>query len=252
MSWVSESWEDQLEDDEPVLDSWDMDSDDEKAKEEKKPAPKPAPKTAKPAKAGKKKTADKKLLDIDLVDEKTKKEMLKEAELNSDLNNAADLFGGLGIANEHPRAKAVAAEQASKGSAPKLDKNTPISAHPLFEVETKQDYERLRKAISPALTDLAKKSQLHYSTSLAIDLIRDLCGPMSVENTRKVVSTLNAMITQKVKEERQARLAKTGGTSTGGAGKKKAKGQVNIGSSFKKDNYDDFLPDDDLGDDDFM
>ncbi|KAH3670662.1 hypothetical protein OGAPHI_001177 [Ogataea philodendri] len=256
MSWVTESWEDQLEDDEPVLDSWDVDSEEERAKEAEKKAAaakKTVTKAPKAVKGGKKKTAEKSALEIDLVDEKTRREMLKEAELNSDLNNAADLFGGLGVANEHPRAKALAAEQAAKAAAPKLDKDTPLTALPIFDVETKQDYEKLRKAVSPALTNLAKKSQLHYSTSLAVDLIRDLCGPMSVENTRKVVSTLNAMITQKVKEERQARLAKTGGTSTGGAGKKKVKGQVNIGSSFKKDNYDDLLPgDDDFGDDDFM
>ncbi|GME84736.1 unnamed protein product [[Candida] boidinii] len=61
------------------------------------------------------------------------------------------------------------------------------------------------------------------------------------------------MITKKAKEERQLRLSKTGGTSTGGAGKKKIKGQVNVGASFKKDNIDDFIGgDDDFGDDDFI
>ncbi|GME93856.1 unnamed protein product [Ambrosiozyma monospora] len=181
--------------------------------------------------------------------------MLKEAQLNSDLNNAADLFGGLGVADvsEHPRARALAKEREEKEKELKLTKDTPLNAHPIFDVETKQDYEKLRKTLSSTLTPLAKKSPLQYSNNLTIDLVRDLCGPLTLEQTRKVVSTLNALVTQKTKEERQARLKKTGGTSTGGAGKKKVKGTVNVGSAFKKDNYDDYLGgDDDFGDDDFM
>ena len=63
------------------------------------------------------------------------------------------------------------------------------------------------------------------------------------------------LIKDKEREERQARLARVkGGTSTGGAGKKKAKAKTNLGGAFKKDN--DFDMDDmnydNFGDDDFM
>ncbi|ODV82751.1 hypothetical protein CANARDRAFT_204606, partial [[Candida] arabinofermentans NRRL YB-2248] len=243
------SWDDDFtaDDDKPVLEAWDAESDDEK-----KTAAKPAAKKVTPApkKAIKGKKGEKKLMEIDTLDAKTRAELIKEAELNSDLNNAADLFEGLGVANEHPRAKQLLAEQNAKLREPTLSKDSPLTAHPIFDVETKPEYEKLRKALSATLTDLAKKSQMNYSSSLAIDLIRDLCVPLNTEQTRKVVSTLNAMVTQKAKEERLARIAKTGGTATGGAGKKKVKGTVNLGGGFKKE-VDDFQQDD-FDDDDFM
>lgn len=186
------------------------------------------------------------------MDEKTRKELIKQAELESDLNNAADLFGGLGV-NEHPRERAAKAAAAKAAAEPTINADTPITAHPLFKPETKQDYEKLRKALSPALTKLNDQSPLNYSSALAIDLIRDLTKPLSTENIRKVISTLQVISKEKEKAERLARLSKAGGTATGGAGKKKAKaGRPNLGGAFKKDadvvvdNYDDF------GEDDFM
>lgn len=246
------SWEDDEE--EPVLESWD-------AEEEVKP------KKAEPKKAGsaatKKHTATTKKaatmaatnpgLNIDNVDEKTRKEMIRQAELNSDLNNAADLFGGLGVAediNAHPREKLNQKLAAEKALAPVLTKDTPIDSHPLFQPTNKQEFEKLRKSLAPAITKLSKDSLLNYSSGLAIDLIRDISQPLNVEQVRKAISTLNIILKEKEKAERQARLAKAGGTSTGGAGKKKAKpaARPNVDSGFKKD-LDDY---DDFADDDFM
>lgn len=180
--------------------------------------------------------------------------MLKEAEINSDLNNAADLFGSLGVA-DHPRARAAALEEANKKPSLTLSIDTPLNVHPLFNPTTKQDYEKLRKTLGAEMKQLSNNSHLFYANGLAIDLTRDICEPLSVEQIRKVISTLNSLVTKKVKEERQNRLAKTGGTSLGGAGKKKVKNAVvNTGpASFKKDNLDDFMGGDgDLSDDDFM
>lgn len=247
------SWEDEAVDDDPVLESWDVDSDEEREKEKAKKNELAALKSAQKAKLeAKKKGKEKTLLEIDLVDEKTRKEMLRKQELDADLNNAADLFDGLGVA-DHPRARAAAN---SSGSAVlKLSADTPLTAHPLFSPTSKADYEKLRKALGSTMKELSEKSTLFYANSLAIDLTRDICEPLSIEQIRKVISTLNALVTQKVKEERTNRLKKTGGTSLGGAGKKKVKtAQVNTGpSSFKKDNLDDFMGGDDgLSDDDFM
>lgn len=247
---VTGSWEDEVDDDEPILESWDVDSDEEREKNAaKKKAEEEEKKKRAEAKAAKNKKKEKTLFEIDLVDEKTRKEMLRRAEVDADLNNAADLFGGLGVA-DHPRARAAANEP----KALRLNADTPLTAHPLFNPTTKQDFEKLRKVLGTTLTDLAKTSQLFYANSLAIDLARDLCEPLTTEQTRKVISTLNALVTKKVKEERQSRLSKTGGTSLGGAGKKKAKaGNVNTGpANFKKDNLDEFMGGDDLSDDDFM
>lgn len=249
---VMASWDDEFnagDDEEPILDSWD-------AEEKPKPKAKPAAKKADPKK--KKDASTKVLLEIDTLDEKTRKELLKKAELESDLNNAADLFGGLGVAEEHPRARALRKEQElsalSKPAA--LTKDTPIESHPLFEGETKADYQELRKALSTAITSMHEKSSLNYSSALAIDLIRDISKPMSIESIRQTVATLNVLIKEKERQERQARLAKVrGGTATGGAGKKKAKAaRPNLGGAFKKDQEFDMgsADFDNFGEDDFM
>lgn len=253
---ASASWEDGVEDDEAVLESWDIDSDEEREKEKKKKEELAALKAAQKAKLdAKKNKGSKTLLEIDLVDEKTRKEMLRKQEIDADLNNAADLFDGLGVA-DHPRARANANNnQLNGGGALKLTVDTPLAAHPLFAPTNKADFEKLRKTLGSTLHEISEKSSLFYANSLAIDLARDVCEPLTVEQIRKVISTLNAMVTKKIKDERNNRLKKTGGTALGGAGKKKAKtALVNTGpASFKKDNMDDFMPDDDgLSDDDFM
>ncbi|AET39731.1 translation initiation factor eIF3 core subunit j Ecym_4711 [Eremothecium cymbalariae DBVPG len=229
---IVESWDDDFRDDgeEALLESWDA---------EEKEVSKPKKKAVTVNKE--RKSVDKVLLDIDTLDEKTRKELLRKAELDSDLNNAADLFGGLGVAEEHPRARALRKEQDLEESLSKpagFTKQTPFETHPLFvELETKADYQELRKALSSAITGVAKKSQLNYSSALAIDLIRDVAKPLSIESIKQSVATLNLLIREKEKQERQARLSKVkGGTATGGAGKKKAKtARPNLGGAFKKD-----------------
>lgn len=247
------SWEDGIEDDEPVLDSWDVDSDEEREKEKAKKAELEAKKAEQRAKQAAKKngTKEKTLMEIDLVDEKTRRDMLKQAELNADLNHAADLFDGLGV-NDHPRSRATN----NTDNVLKLSAETPLTAHPLFTPTTKPEFEKLRKALGSTLQGIAEKSSLFYANALAIDLARDISEPLTVEQLRKLIATLNTMVTKKVKDERLNRLKKTGGTSLGGAGKKKVKtAQVNTGpASFRKDNLDDFIggDDDGLSDDDFM
>ena len=247
---LMDSWDAEIGDDEPVMQSWDAEE------EEKKPAPKPKKEQPKKVKKGKESSAERALLDIDTLDEKTRKELIKKAEMESDLNNAADLFAGLGVAEEHPRARALQKEQEEQAlKRPAFTKDTPIETHPLFNAETKREYQDLRKALTAAITPMNKKSPLNYSSSLAIDLIRDVAKPMSIESIRQTVATLNVLIKDKEREERQARLARVrGGTATGGAGKKKVKGKTNLGGAFKKDqDFDLDGPDDfEFGDDDFM
>lgn len=252
------SWEEDAED-EPVMDSWDVDEEEE-ARKKQEADKKKAELKKKQEDAKAKKLAAKSgkqlLLEIDTVDEKTRREMLRKMELLADLNNAADLFGGLGVAgddaldqdalNAHPR------ERLQAQRAPALTADTPLTQHPLFQASSKQEFEKLRKTLGPVLAGLAEVSLLNYSSSLAIDLVRDLVQPLSVESLRKVISTLNVIQKDKERQERQARLQKSGGTATGGAGKKKAKPAVktNVNNpGFKKDTFDDY---DDFGDDDFM
>lgn len=263
------SWEDEGNDD-PLLESWDIDEEEvarkKKEEEAKKKAEKEALKQKQQEAKNKKlsyKSGEKKLLDIDLIDEETRQELLRKAQVTSDLNNAADLFGGLGVANdedfdvnEHPReraAKLAAAKQAAKPATPRLTRDSPLEMHPLFQPTDKAEYEKLRKALATSLQQLAEDSPLNYSSALGIDLIRDAAQPLSLENVRKVISTLNVIVKDKERAERQARLKKAGGTATGGAGKKKAKPamKTNVSDMYKKDAVggDDF---DDFEDDDFM
>ncbi|SCU85654.1 LADA_0D08812g1_1 [Lachancea dasiensis] len=255
---VAASWDDEFgaadDDDELVLDSWDAEPTEEPAKKDSKKAGASGKKDDK-----KKANGDKVLLEIDTLDEKTRKEILKQAEVQADLNNAAELFEGLGVADEHPRAKALRKQQEQESllRPASFTKETPIESHPLFtSAETKMDFQDLRRALATAVTSMNEKSQLNYASGLAIDLIRDVASPMSIESIRQTVATLNVLMKEKERQERQARLAKVrGGTATGGAGKKKAKAaKANLGGAFKKDQ--DFDLDnadfDGFAEDDFM
>ncbi|CCD25257.1 translation initiation factor eIF3 core subunit j NDAI_0E04400 [Naumovozyma dairenensis CBS 421] len=246
-----ESWD---AEEEPIMESWDAEV---VPKEETKPKSKASTSGTK-NKNGKKSKETTPGIALDALDPKMRRELLKKAELESDLSNAADLLGSLDLAEEHPRARQLKEQQEAAllmMSQPVLTKETEFDVHPLFQAETKKDYQDLRKALSKSIVKMHDKSPLNYSSSLAIDLIRDVAKPMSIESIRQTVATLNVLIKEKEKEERQARLARVrGGTATGGAGKKKAKVKTNLGGAFKKDqdfdlddmNYDNF------GDDDFM
>lgn len=252
---LMDSWD--AADDAPIMDSWDAEETTatKPAAAKKETTPKPSKKKAAAAKA-KAGAAKNAMLDIDELDEKTRKELIKKAEMDSDLNNAADLFEGLGVAEKHPRELAAERAQAALLQSAVMTRNTPFEEHPMIaNAESKKDYQDLRTALATAIIPLSEKSALNYSSALTIDLIKDIAKPMSIESIRQTVATLNVLIKTKEKEERQARLAKVrGGTATGGAGKKKAKGKTNLGGAFKKDNDFDLDSNDygDFGDDDFM
>ena len=247
------SWEDEAED-EPVVESCEIDKEEEAARTKEADNKRKAELKKKQDEAKAKKLALKApqaLLDIDLVDEETRKEMLRKAELVADLNNAADLFGGLGVANDKLEDVLISHPKDQRGAPkkPAFNKDTPLDEHPLFQPVNKGEFEKLRKTLGPILTNLAEDSLMNYSSSLAVDLIRDLVHPLSTETLRKVISTLNVVQKDKEKQERMARLLKSGGTATGGAGKKKAKPAVRSNFNdmgFKKDDLDDY---DDFGDD---
>lgn len=264
MSWDDEDFEVSVVTDEPILESWDDDfAEDEDLLAAKKPEPKPvaaSTKAKKPAKKSNIKEGEV-LLEIDTLDPKTRADMMKKAELASDLEHATDLFEGLGVSHEHPMAKATEAELTGDSLLKRatFTKDTPIETHPLFtQCESKKDWENLRKALSQAVVSMNDVSSLNYSSLLAIDLIRDVAKPLSVEQIRQTIATLTVFMKDKERKERQARLAKVkGGTASGGAGKKKAKGgNANLGGAMKKNqDFDMSAMDDtfnDFGEDDFM
>ncbi|KAF5096779.1 hypothetical protein D0Z03_001551 [Geotrichum reessii] len=237
-SALKASWDD--EEDEAVLDDWEAALDDDEDKPAVKPVAKAPKKVSIAQKIKEREQKDREERESAAVknlaeeDSKAKKERLRKAELDADLNNAADLIGDINI---HPRAaklekeKAEAAAKAAAGPAK-------LSDFQIFHPVNKTEFENLRKTLTPILTDLNQVSAMHYS-NFATDLSRDVCKPLSVDQIRKVVATLNALVSEKLRQERANRG-------------KKAKPQVK-GISMKVDdakdmtNYDDF--DDDL---DFM
>lgn len=265
MSWDDEDFEVNVNTAEPILESWDDDFADDVdilAKKADTPEPKKAAPASDKAKAAKKKGGKKDeevLLEIDTLDPKTRADMMKKAELAADLNNAADLFEGLGVSHDHPKAKFTEKDfESSLMKKATFTKDTPIETHPLFtQCETKKDWENLRKALSQAVTSMSEVSALNYSSLLAIDLIRDVAKPLPIEQIRQTIATLTVFMKEKERKERQARLARVkGGTASGGAGKKKAKGgNANMGAMKKSSEFDMSAMDDtfdDFGEDDFM
>ncbi|CCE64349.1 hypothetical protein TPHA_0H01430 [Tetrapisispora phaffii CBS 4417] len=259
------SWDDDFvagnDDDTVLMESWDAEEtiEEKKQKEAELKRQEQLLKTQETAnkKNKNKSSTDQVLMEIDTLDDATRKELIKKAELESDLNNAAELFGSLGVAEEHPRALAARKEKELEAmmKPASLTRDTPLESHPIFNAESKKEFQDLRKAISAAVTPLNEVSSLNYSSSLAIDLIRDVANPMSVESIRQTIATLNVLMKDKERQERQARLARVkGGTATGGAGKKKIKGKTNLGGAFKKDQDFSLETEDfgDFGDDDFM
>lgn len=179
---------------------------------------------------------------------KISKEDLRRIEIKSDLSNVNDLFGikdnqdDLELSESFDRDKFDEKVEITMSN---LISNITLDKLPLFHPETKQDYEKLRKNVSLELVKLFDKSMLNYSSSLAIDLIRDIAKPLSVENLRKIISTLNLLIKDKEKLIKELRMQKTGGTSLGGAGKKKVKPSARLNTGPKKDTYD-LLSEDDF------
>ncbi|ANB11634.1 Hcr1p [Sugiyamaella lignohabitans] len=166
-------------------------------------------------------------------DAAAKKERLRKAEVDSDLNNAAALFGAVDI---HPRAAATAnANAAAAASAATPGKLSDLT---IFKPNTKAEFDALRKTLVPILTDLSEKSTLQFANFIT-DFVRDVCKPLTSDQARKVTSTLNALTNDKQREERASR------------GKKKPK-PIAKDTSLKIDAKKDTTNYDEFDDDDFM
>lgn len=229
-SALKASWDDEIEGD--ALDSWENASDDDEPKAAAAPT-----RQRVPLKQKLKEKEEKERLELEAnalalkeEDSAAKKERLKQVEQSNDMDNLADLMGG---ADVHPRSKQTSKVAAAVATPAKL------SDFQVFHPSTKQEFETLRKTIVPILSDTAPASNLHYS-NLVTDIARDLCKPLNQDQIRKIVSTLNAVISDKQRAERANRG-------------KKPKAQLKAASAKKEDKLDTTnYEDDDLDDDDFM
>ncbi|ODQ67038.1 translation initiation factor eIF3 subunit [Nadsonia fulvescens var. elongata DSM 6958] len=240
----SGNWDDE-EEEAPILDSWETADDD--FLEEKKEAPKPAPKKKVPlaVKIAEREAQLQKEKELELAknaefDEtpEQRRERLKQAELESDLSNANDLFGDLSVIDDRKglsaQTEATNAAAAAKAAAKPVD----IAELALFNPETKKDFEVLLKTLTPVITKMAEKSGLLYSNFI-IDLTRDISKPMRVDQIRKASSTINAYASQKDREEKSAlKKKKKPGLSQASA---KTAHSVDTTSYGGYDDFDDFM-----------
>ncbi|VVT46405.1 uncharacterized protein SAPINGB_P001197 [Magnusiomyces paraingens] len=231
-SALKASWDDEIEGD--ALDSWEnaLDEDDEDNKP-KAPTHKRVPLKQKLKEKEEKERLEleAKALNLKEEDAQAKKERLKQVEQDNDMANLADLMGGADI---HPRARANANKEAV-AAAPLPSK---LSDFQVFHPSTKPEFETLRKTLVPILSDLNKVSNVHYA-NLVTDITRDLSKTLSQDQIRKIISTLNAVASEKQRAERANRG-------------KKPKAQLKSSSAKMEDKLDTTNYDDGLDDDDFM
>ncbi|KAJ3271494.1 Eukaryotic translation initiation factor 3 subunit J [Terramyces sp. JEL0728] len=176
---VASKWDDEDADDD-VKDSWDADSDEDK----------PKPKVAAPVKKKKtlaQKIAEKKELEeqealarqAELEEtEQQKKERLAKSVMESDLENARALVGDL---DSNSVLKAVASSSTG------LDTMDPKS---------RQEFEDYAKVVMKKFSTF--EHQPSYAHFVEI-LVREMVIPCSLDDTRKISSSLTAMINEKQK-----------------------------------------------------
>ncbi|KAG5362650.1 Eukaryotic translation initiation factor 3 subunit J [Yarrowia sp. B02] len=222
---VPANWDDEEEED--VMDSWDA--------EETPKAPGPKTTVAAPKKAQRQQIAkverEMAAMKLKPEDPSTRRDRQRQAELDSDMMNASELFGNSGgIADNAAKTEAAPAPQAPMK----------LSDLAIFNPKDKKDFTNLKDTVAPILTDLSKTSPLAYP-DFAITFTKALAEPLKVEQLRKLISTLNAYQNEKIREEKAAR------------GKKKKPGLAAASAkinddkdttTFHNDNFDDF--------DDFM
>ncbi|KAI0889728.1 translation initiation factor eIF3 subunit [Annulohypoxylon maeteangense] len=245
-------FEDEEGDDSDVLESWDAAEDSEVEREKAKKAAEVKAKADAEAAASKKskaqRIAEKKaerarqLAESDEEseeDEAQRRERIRRTEQESDLKHAEDLFGDAGISLSSGR-KATTVGAAVPIDAKDPTKTVDLSSLPLFNPQTKLQFENLRNTIVPIIGGNHKKA--HYSLFLQ-EFAKQLAKDLPSDQIKKISSTLTALGNEKMKEEK---AAEKGGKKT-----KAQKTKTTLVAS-RANTTDTATYDDDFGDDDFM
>ncbi|KAJ9205507.1 hypothetical protein DTO164E3_1485 [Paecilomyces variotii] len=239
------------EEEEDVLDSWDA-AEDSEVEREKAAKAAAAKAKADAEAAANKKTKAQRLEELreahrrqreaeedsdEDEDDATRRARLRATEKESDLKHAEDLFGDIDLNRNRGAPKAVVVGDASDPT-----QAIDLSAMPLFNPTTKDQFTKLTETLLPLLTRHAKKP--HYAL-WAQDFTKKLVKELNSSEIKKAASGLTTLSNEKLKEERQA--------DKGGKKSKAAKSKVSLVAH--RDNHIDttvYAADDDLGDDDFM
>jgi translation initiation factor 3 subunit J len=130
------------------------------------------------------------------------------------LHHAEDLFGGVGISSGR---KATTAGAAIVVDEQDPSKTVNLASLPLFNPQTKKQFETMRTTLSPIIGGNIKKA--HYGLFLE-EFAKDLAKEMSSDQVKKIASALTRLSNEKMKEEKA--------TDKGGKKSKAAKTKTSL------------------------
>ena len=204
---------DDEEDDSDVLESWEAAEDSEQEREKAKKAAEAKAKAEAEKKANHKGKAQR----IEELREKNRMQKMKdeedsseeeeeddavrlahmrESEKASDLQNAEELFGNIGISGRRGEAKPVTVQA---GDDP--NKTIDLSGLKIFGPNTATQWAKLRETLVPLLNQNGKKAGYPvFLQTFTKEIARDL----NSEQIKKIASGLSTMSNEKMKEEKAA------------------------------------------------
>ena len=132
-------------------------------------------------------------------DEMERRQHMRRMEKEADLQNAEDLFGGIGI-NDNAKAKGADRKKTTIQVDPKNPASTvDLATLKLFQPATRDQFVELRETVAPLIAGNNKKAQ--YGTFM-IEFAKMITRDMTSEQIKKVASTLSTLSNEKLKEEK--------------------------------------------------
>ncbi|KAF4510492.1 hypothetical protein G6O67_002372 [Ophiocordyceps sinensis] len=244
---------DDEEGDSDVIESWDAAEDSEVEREKERKAAEVKAKAAAEAAANKKPKSQRvaehqaqralqreagESSDEDDETEAQRRERLRRTEQDADLRHAEDLFSNVGTSSGR-KAPTI-------GTSVAVDPNDPtntvnLATLPLFNPQTKNQFEQLRTTIGPIIAYNYKKA--HYGLFLE-EFAKELAKELSSDQIKKVSSALTRLGNEKMKEEKAS--------DKGGKKTRAAKTKTSLVASRANTTDTATYDDDAFGDDDFM
>ena len=196
-----------------VLDDWEAAEDSEVEREKAKKAEEAKAKAAAEAKANHKpktkriedRIAERKRLaaeagetseEDDDETEAERRARLRATEKDADLRHAEDLFGDLQVTNNRKANKPVTlADPNDAGNV------VDLSALPIFNPVTKDQFAKLRETLTPLLAANSKKA--HYTLFMQ-EFAKAICKDLPSDQIKKIASGLTTLSNEKLKEEKAA------------------------------------------------
>ena len=180
------------------------------------------------------------IVDESSEDEGDRRARMRKMEQEADLNNAADLFGNIGINKNRSAAKPITVNEGDQADPSQA---VDLSAMKLFNPTTLAEFNTLKDTLI-ALVATQNSSKARY-VLFAQDLVRALVKDLNSDQIKKAASALTTLSNEKMREEKAA--------DKGGKKTKAVKTKVTLNASRDvAGRADTAAYDDGLEDDDFM